>query len=151
MGHSLGGIIVHQFAAQYPEQSVGMVMVDSSGSDPRARIQAALTPEEWQRYGSTSHDANFVFPEGIDHLGPDLADIPMVVLSAGIVWSDVPPDLAEKIDDVRLEMHRELLGLSTNSTHIIEEDSDHAISRNQPALIVSAICQVVEAVRRDDL
>jgi hypothetical protein len=91
-----------------------------------------------------------VFPEGVDILGPDLGDIPLVVLSAGIGRSDVPPDLAEKIDDVRLEMHRELLGLSTNSTRIIAEDSDHAIPSNQPELIVTAIRQVVEAVRRDN-
>ena len=150
VGHSLGGIIVRQFAAQYTDEIVGMVMVDSSGSDPRARIQAVFTPEEWQLYGSTSHDADFVFPEGADLLGPDLADIPLVVLSAGIVRSDVPPDVAERLYDVRLEMQRELLSLSSNSAHIIAQDSDHAIPLNQPALIVAAIRQVVEALRQDN-
>lgn len=147
VGHSLGGIIVRQFASQYLDEIVGMVMVDTSGVDPRDRIQAALTPEEWQRYGAASHAADFLFPEGADLLGPDLGDIPLVVLSAGIVGSDVPPDLAEKVQNVRLEMHRELLGLSTNSIHVIAEDSDHAIPSNQPDLITDAIRQVVEAVR----
>ncbi len=73
--------------------------------------------------------------------------IPLVVLSAGIMGSDVPPDVAERIQNVRLEMHRELLGLSTNSIHVISEESDHAIPRNQPDLITDAIRQVVEAIR----
>ena len=63
----------------------------------------------------------------------------------------MPPDLAEKVNNVRLEMHQELLGLSTNSTHIIAEKSDHAIPSNQPALIVDAVRQVGEAVRQDNL
>ncbi|MBI2856638.1 MAG: alpha/beta hydrolase [Chloroflexi bacterium] len=150
VGHSLGGIIVHQFATEYPDDIVGMVMVDSSGVDPRDRLQAALTPEEWQQYGSTSHDPNFVFPEGPFLLVPDLRDIPLVVLSAGIVRSDAPPDVAKRIYDVQMEMQREVLGLSTNSTQVIVEDSDHAIPLNRPDLIADAIRQVVEAVRQDN-
>ena len=53
-----------------------------------------------------------------------------MVLSAGIVGSEFPPDLAEKIDNVRLEMHRELLDLSSNSTHMIAEESDDAVPSN---------------------
>ena len=81
-------------------------------------------------------------------MGPDLADIPLVVLTAGIVVrSDVPPDVAERLDNVRLEMHREMLNLSSNITHLIAEESDHAIPSNQPELVVDAISQVAEAIR----
>ena len=144
-GHSFGGIIVRQFATQYPDEIVGMVMVDTAGVDPRDRLRAVLTPEEWQQY--FSHDDEFVFPEGADSSGPDLGDIPLVVLSAGIVESDMPPDVAKRVQDVRLEMHRELLDLSSNSRHVIAEESGHAIPRNQPGLVADAISQVVEAIR----
>ena len=40
-----------------------------------------------------------------------------------------------------------MLDLSTNSTHIIAEESDHAIPSNQSELVVDAISQVVEAIR----
>ena len=151
VGHSLGGIIVRQFATQYTEETVGMVLVDSSQGDLIVRFQAVLTPEEWQRYGSPGHEGDFVLPEGADLLGPDLGDIPLVVLTAGIVMrrDDVPPDVAERLDNVRLGMHREMLTLSTNSTHMIAEESDHAIPSNQPELVVEAISQVVEAIRND--
>ena len=149
VGHSLGGIIVRQFATQYPEEIVGMVLVDSSQGDIRARFQVVLTPEEWKRYGPPDdHGGDFVLPEGASLLGPDLGDIPLVVLSAGIIGSeDVPPDVAERMQNVRLEMHREMLDLSTNSTLMIAEESDHAIPTNQPDLVVDAIRQVVEAIR----
>lgn len=148
VGHSFGGIIVRQFAIEYLDEIVGMVMVDSSGSDPRDRIQAALTPEEWRRYGSVGHDGDIVFPETAVLLGPDLGEVPLVVLSAGIVGSEFPPDLAEKIDNVRLEMHRELLDLSSNSTHMIAEESDDAVPSKQPEMVVDAVRQVVEAIRQ---
>ena len=147
VGHSLGGIIIRQFVTQYPDEIVGMVMVDTSSGDPRDRLQAVLTPEEWQLYGNPGHDADMVFPDGADFLGPDLADIPLVVLSAGIVGRDAPPDVAERINNVRLEMHQELLDLSSNSSHVIAEESDHGIPRNQPELVVDAIQWVVEEAR----
>ena len=148
--HSLGGIIVRQFATRYPDDNAGMVLVDTSHGDQRARFQAAVTPEEWQRYGSSSQDTDFVFPEGTDLLGPDLNEIPLVVLSAGKVRSDVPPDVAQKLDGVRQEMHQELLNLSSNSTHVIAEGSDHRIPQNRPELVVGAISQVVKGIRNQD-
>ena len=150
VGHSLGGIIVLQFATLYRDEVVGMVMVDTSGVDPRARLQAELTPEEWLQYGAQGHDGDFAIPEGRDLLESgvvDLADIPLVVLSAGILGTDVPPDLAKKVRDVRLQMHLELMDLSTDSIHMIAEESDHAIPTKQPEMLVDAISLVVEAIR----
>ena len=84
-------------------------------------------------------------------MGPYLAAVPLVVLSAGIIGGDdVPQDVAEKMQNVRLEMQLEMLGLSSNSSHIIAEDSDHAIPQNRPDLVVDAARQVVEVVRAQE-
>jgi pimeloyl-ACP methyl ester carboxylesterase len=150
VGHSLGGMIVLQFATVYPGETIGMVMVDTSAVDPRDRLQAELTPEEWRQYGAQGHEGDFSLPEGSDLLGAgavNLADIPLVVLTAGIVGTDLPPDVAARVQEVRLEMHRELLDLSTDSTHLIAENSDHAIPTKQPEIVVDAISQVVVAIR----
>ena len=40
-----------------------------------------------------------------------------------------------------------MLSLSTDSTHMIAEESDHAIPTKQPEIVVDAISKVVEAVR----
>ena len=145
VGHSLGGIIVRQFATDFPNEIKGMGLVDSSQGDVRAGLQGVLTPEQWEQYGP--HDDGFVLPEGTELLGPDLADIPLVVLTVGLMGTGPPSDVAERIQEHRLEMHRELLTLSTNSIHMIAEKSDHGILRNQPEIVVDAISQVVDAVR----
>ena len=75
-----------------------------------------------------------------------MGDTPLVVLSAG-AREAVPVDIAERHNQVLLDMIGELMGLSTNSTHIIAEESGHAIQRDQPDLVIDAIRQVVEAVR----
>ena len=123
-----------------------MVLVDTGHGDPRRRFQEVLTPEEWQRLRGDRGDEDFTLPEGLDLLGPDLGDTPLVVLSAG-AREAVPVDIAERHNQVLLDMIGELMGLSTNSTHIIAEESGHAIQRDQPDLVIDAIRQVVEAVR----
>jgi len=100
VGHSLGGIIALQFVVLYQEEVVGMVMVDTSGVDPRDRLMAELTADEWRQYGAQGHSGEFALPTGGDILETglvDLEDIPLVVVSAGIVGNDVPSDVAARV------------------------------------------------------
>ena len=150
VGHSLGGIIVRVFASRYLNELAGMVLVDTSHGDPAVRFQTVLTPEEWQHVQAVRDEKDFGLPEGVDMLGPDLGDIPLVVLSAGkatAVSTDLPPDVADRLFQIHQEMQQELVSLSSNSTHIIAEDSGHAIQNDQPEAVVDAIQQVVEAAR----
>src|SRR5262245_36497612 len=50
VGHSLGGIIVRQYAAAYPEEVAGLVLVDASHEQQNARYEAALSPEDWAAF-----------------------------------------------------------------------------------------------------
>ncbi len=150
VGHSLGGILVRVFASRYLDEVVGMVLVDTGHGDPVARFQSVLTPEEWQLASDVilHRDAGFTLPGGLDLLGPDLGDIPLVVLSAGRAEvSPLPSEVAEKLNQVRPAMQQELLGLSSNSTHIIAEESGHSIQMEQPDLVIDAIRQVVQESR----
>ena len=150
VGHSLGGILVRVFANRYLNEVAGMVLVDTGHGDPVARFQEVLTPEEWQQVRDLilHADEGFTLPGGLDLLGPDLGDIPLVVLTAGRRGaSPLPPDIAERLEQVRLETQEELLTLSTNSTHVIAEESGHSIQKDQPDLVVKAIRQVVEESR----
>ena len=149
VGHSLGGILVRVFANRYLNEVAGMVLVDTGHGDPVARFQEVLTPEEWQlvRDVILHDDDGFTLPGGLDLLGPDLGDIPLVVLTAGRRGaSPLPPDIAERLEQVRLETQEELISLSTNSAHIIAEESGHSIQKDQPDLVIKAIRQVVEEV-----
>ena len=149
VGHSLGGILVRVFAHRYLNEVAGMVLVDTGHGDPVARFQAELTEEEWLlvRDVILHRDAGFALPGGLDLLGPDLGDLPLVVLTAGRRdASPVPPDIAERLEQVRQDSQQELVGLSSNSTHIVARESGHSIQMEQPDLVIEAIRRVVEEV-----
>ena len=149
VGHSLGGILVRVFANTYLDEVAGMVLVDTGHGDPIARFQEVLTPEEWQlvRDVILHDDDGFTLPGGLDLMGPDLGDSPLVVLTAGRLSrsSPLPPDVVKKLDEVRVGTQKELLSLSSNSTHVMVEDSGHSIQRERPDVVIKAIQQVVEA------
>ena len=45
--HSYGGLISRLYAATYPDEVVGMVLVDTVHEDRAARRQAMVSPEQW--------------------------------------------------------------------------------------------------------
>jgi pimeloyl-ACP methyl ester carboxylesterase len=75
-----------------------------------------------------------------------LGDMPLIVLTRGIPGED------ERANKLLLEEHDrlqpDLKSLSTNSKQMIAERSGHFIQLEEPALVISAIKQVVDAVRR---
>ncbi|MEK6222267.1 MAG: alpha/beta hydrolase, partial [Chloroflexota bacterium] len=62
----------------------------------------------------------------------DLGGKPLVVLSRGDVNPGISEELFEELKQGWAELQQELGGLSTNSKHIIAEESSHFIHRDQP-------------------
>jgi pimeloyl-ACP methyl ester carboxylesterase len=54
---------------------------------------------------------------------------------------------AEQLQALWREMHRELVGQSSNATQILVESSGHFIQREQPGVIVTAVRHMLETVR----
>ena len=61
---------------------------------------------------------------------------------------DVPAELNAGLNQIWLEMQRELAQLSTNSRHVISEKSQHFIQQDEPGLVIEAILWVLEEVSR---
>jgi pimeloyl-ACP methyl ester carboxylesterase len=78
-----------------------------------------------------------------------VGDRPMVVLTAGA--DSLPPDVPEEtrsaFREVKFTLQRELVELSTNSDHRVLPDARHYIQFDEPAAVVQAVHDVVEAVR----
>ena len=66
--------------------------------------------------------------------------IPLVVVSAGLVAGD------SKLAEVRRQMQRDHVKLSSRSCHLIAQESGHVVWLDQPQIIVDAIKAVLEAV-----
>lgn len=83
-----------------------------------------------------------------------IGNIPLVVLSAGL--SPIPPEGgrgisaedAEHFKAVSAELHAELAALSPRGKRLVADRSGHYIQVDQPELVIDAIREVVQAVRR---
>lgn len=98
--------------------------------------------------------AGFAMDIQQDELPALLGDLPLIVLTAGIGYVSDPDSFTDdqlletlqEADRIWLELQEELAGLSTNSTHIILEDSGHIIQKDRPDAIIDAIREMLEMV-----
>lgn len=88
---------------------------------------------------------NEAFDAGLAELRtpPSLNGIPLIVISQG------KPDDFYMQQNLALwnELQEELKNLSTNSKHVVAENSPHAIHRYDPGLIVQSVEEVLNAAR----
>jgi pimeloyl-ACP methyl ester carboxylesterase len=163
-GHSLGGAYVRLYAATYPDEVVGMVLIDIING----YLRLALTPQQW----AVGAAGTGVPPPGLDYPEAERADVdvvldaveravaaqplhelPLVVLSRGSE-DDVPAELAADLPPGFVDAHAaapqegqaRLAALVPDARHVIATDSGHYIQLEQPALVIEAIRQVVEGV-----
>jgi uncharacterized protein (DUF885 family)/pimeloyl-ACP methyl ester carboxylesterase len=156
VGHSLGGLYARLYADRYRQNVVGLVLVDSAHPDQFRQMLAALPPESPNESESVRFYRDWFTSATPDPtLDPDLfqagslGDLPLVVLSAPNKTraDDVPLDLNTQLNEIWLELQEELARLSSNSTLLISEKSQHFIQQDQPELVVDAILRMVSAAR----
>ena len=156
VGHSWGGLSMRLFADRYAEEVVGLVLVDSSHPDVFRRNAAVLPPEspddseslqfyrEW--FANAIDDPTLDIAPELFEAG-SLGDLPAVVVTAMNKQrgDDVPAELNAQFNQIWLELQEELARLSSNSTHIVSQESVHFVQQEQPDLVIEAILQVIEA------
>lgn len=168
VGHSFGGLHTRLYASEYPDEVVGMVLIDAIHPDWWARARALLptaAPDESPRLQNfrkfLTEDVNDPSRnrEGIDieistaqvRATGSLGDRPLVVLTAGIpnaLAPGLPANLeAQLVRLMQQDLQAELAQLSSNSMHAVAPQSGHNIQNDQPDLVIQAIRSVVLAVR----
>jgi pimeloyl-ACP methyl ester carboxylesterase len=171
VGHSYGGLIVRLYASTYPEDVAGLVLVDALSE----ALQDAETPKQWaiQRTLIQNDDPeNLALYPALERIDVDrscdqiraadaLRSMPIVVLSADRPWgpqvrsmiaagklpADVPSNFGYIVDAAQKKAQERLAKLVPNEKHITHTNSGHEIHKEQPQLVISAIHDVVEAVR----
>jgi pimeloyl-ACP methyl ester carboxylesterase len=77
---------------------------------------------------------------------------PLVVLTAGQYWKPNDPKVAQEVAEFHEawvhQLQPELARLSTDGKQIIVESSDHGIPEEAPAMVVTAVHEVVIEVRK---
>jgi pimeloyl-ACP methyl ester carboxylesterase len=168
-GHSLGGFFARLYAATYPDEVVGMVLVDAYSE----MLEDVMPPDRWQAlvrlnqgmgtdtvvpipgYGDLE-----TLPWGADNAvvreavaAHPLPPMPLAVLAHGKPFA-VPAD-AQEIGGAELEGYIQAANesksmLVPNTRYWVASESGHDIHQDQPELVIEAIQQVLEGVRSPD-
>ena len=162
VGHSIGGFNVRAFAARYPDEVAGLVLVDSSHPDQTARRAGILPPESpgdplplklWRHGLDPAASPEMIDARRCAEQARCLKSIgvkPLVVVSQS-PQSFGPPGLPaalwEKMQSVWSELQTDLLKLSANSRQFVAVHAGHHVQVEEPRLVIDAILDVVKAVR----
>ena len=158
VGHSAGGLYLSLYARTYPEEVVGLVLVDSSHPEQIERCQHYLPAKEcdprhapwWLKTLIKMSPAVFeaeltgVAETGrqIRIAGP-LPDVPRVVISRG-----KPPVDEPGTGRMWAALQRDLVNESPRGIHVIAHQSGHYIQSDEPELVIRTIEELVMEVRQ---
>jgi pimeloyl-ACP methyl ester carboxylesterase len=171
VGHSYGGMLMRLYASTYPDEVVGMVLVDAFSEG----LKAQMTAEQWTAYAAIFQPVPEALAEYADLEFTDLdlsasqvrdatdavplpprpqspgVPFPLVVLSRGrpmAMPADLPGGLTgEGLERAWTAEQDRLAALLPGARHVIAEESEHYIQLQQPELVIAAVQQVVDAVR----
>lgn len=167
--HSLGGFFARLYAATYPDEVVGLVLVDAYSE----HLEDVMTPEQYatlkkfNQGGGTDTVMNIpdygdveTLPWGGDNdvirdaVGAaKLPPMPLAVLSHGIPFN-TPADMEGfapgELEEILQETNRWQATLVPNGRFWLASESGHDIHQDQPELVVEAIQEVLEGVRSPD-
>jgi len=165
VAHSFGGIFARLYASTYPNEVVGMVLVDALSE----KVRTGLTPEQWKLYvnfGFTKPTPGLEKYKDIETLDVNasldqmekaassepLRPMPLFVLTQGqpfdlSPWQPLPVDFPGGLNKAWHAAQDGLAALAPNAKHKTATKSSHYIQAQEPQLVIDAIKQVVEAVR----
>jgi pimeloyl-ACP methyl ester carboxylesterase len=132
VGHSLGGLYVQKFARKYPNEVLGVVLLDSASTEApnELKTRARLEP------GSAAYLEEEGIPQSNDQVrsARPFPDIPLTVIAAtdhGLYFKDWEPTL--------MRLQRQLTTLSPRSDLIVAQGSGHDIQSDRPDTVIDAI------------
>ncbi|CAA9573305.1 MAG: hypothetical protein AVDCRST_MAG86-1900 [uncultured Truepera sp.] len=162
VGHSLGGMFVRLYAATYPSEVAGLVLVDAWYEG----LQDQLTPAQWAAYVRLNSEvppelAGYRDYETLDFAAASavmrsaatarpLAPMPLAVLSKGQSFG-IPAEALgfdpDALDRAWARAQEQLATLVPGTRYVVATESAHYVQLQQPELVTEAIRQVVTAVR----
>ena len=149
VGHSLGGAYTRLYAGQFPQDVVGMVLVEASHEEQNVSFKSAGYSEPPEPTGQNPErtDLSAVLEEL--RQAHWRADIPLVVLSHGrkLPLPNASDEVLTRVEAAWLELQRELASRSSRGRLVIAQRSGHNVQNDEPELVVEAIREVVAAAR----
>ena len=167
VGHSVGGLHAQVFAAQYPADTAGMVLVSSTHPDQIPTWLALLPPAAGGEEKALTEARAFLTSMEADptkneerldmkasaaeaHQLVSLGNKPVIVATHSPRFRMVPglsEPIAVRLEEATQRMQRKFLSLSSNAHQNIAERAGHGLPHEAPAFVVENILQGVAAAR----
>ncbi|MEU4196027.1 alpha/beta hydrolase [Kribbella sp. NPDC026611] len=150
VGHSVGAVIAQSYAMNWPDDTAGLVLVDSS--DLRLDMEIDQ-PELTFRDGSDSGGRLFDVLAGIREIeAGQLPTVPAAVVTSRVgrwveeghpeAWR---PFTLEQLDE-RWQLGQRMLAEKLHARHIVAKTAGHYVHKEEPVLVAEAIKAVVDEV-----
>ncbi len=166
-GHSLGGLHAQVFAARYPADTAGLVLISTTHPDQFARWLALLPPAAPDEDKPITEARAFLTSVQADptrneerldmrasatqaHQLTTLGSKPVIIATHSPRFRMVPglsEPLAIKLEAATQQMQRDYLALSSNAHQNIAERAGHGLPHEAPDFVADNILQAVAAVR----
>ena len=155
VAHSFGGLNVRLFQSEFPNEVLGLILVDTVHEDRYAATAKILTPEqerafEMGRSGTANNPAELNYYRSSDlvrKLGHDLPNIPVTVIARGRAEAWPPDYPAEALERVWRDLQKDLAARAPQGTLLIAEQANHNIPGEQPQIIVDTTQKMVNQLR----
>jgi pimeloyl-ACP methyl ester carboxylesterase len=177
VGHSFGGFNVRLFAAEHPEETAALVLIDSSHEQQFERFDAAGLPSAAPRAGQLIIGNPNTIPESLPAdlrmlaqsftlragffatLSSELSNLRRSAseLRAAPALPDVPMIVishrvretagSARREKLWLDMQQELATRSSRGRFVMAATDDHYVQLREPEIVVAAIRTVVDEAR----
>lgn len=155
VGHSLGGAHIRLFASQFPQEVVGMVLVDASHENQPSRLASTgYTPPPDPPGEKSAEHADMLASLKEVAAAHWTTDIPLVVVSHGDpnflaqAAPGITAEQATRMEAIWLELQRDLARHSSNGRLVVARHSGHFVQTDEPSIVIDAIRDVVDATRK---
>jgi pimeloyl-ACP methyl ester carboxylesterase len=150
VGHSFGGLIIRLYAASFPDEIAGLVLVDSTPLgilDPGSACSQVS-----QQACAVVHAMVGPNPEGIMPAAEETSlmddttpGVPVRILVA--TDHPFPAEVDAELEMLAWRLQQELAVAWPSAALIVAEGSGHLIQLDRPALVVKAVSDVLEATQ----
>lgn len=170
VAHSLGALIARLYAQRYPQEIVGLVLIDGPHPEQGHRFVTALTAAGYEQHelvrpilamaagvAPEDHPEGLDFARSLAQVDPTqtFGKLPLVVIASGKSHAEEMPYLplqaAYAFDRTWQEMQKDLTNLSAKGEFVKAEKSAHYVHWDEPELVVEAIHRLISTIQEKPL
>jgi len=149
VGHSFGGLNMRLFAGRYPDEVVGLVLVDATPEDfptVEPRLRSTESQRRFETALSMAPEAAKQELSTVEQSADQVRSAPVPDSLRVVVISSSRPEESAEFQQAWKEMQTEMAE-RLSAEHIVADRSGHFVQFDQPELVIDSINALVSAAR----